>query len=449
MAASGRARAGGPAASAGGSLDNARVDHVIDRATLLTMDDGRPGPLAGARQGELGRIDDGAVAVGGGRIVAVGPRDAVWRAVEGEDGRDATVVDAAGRVVLPGLVDAHTHLVWAGSRADEFEARLAGARYLDLLAAGGGILATVRATRAATDDDLAARLAARLAVLAAHGVTTVEVKTGYGLRDDEELRHLDVIAAVADRSAVRVVPTFLGAHAVPDPAPDRRAAFVRSVIDALPRVAAHPLAARGPLFCDVFCDDGAFDVAETRAILTAARDAGLGLKVHSDEFARLGATALAAELGATSADHLVAATAADRAALAAAGTVAVLLPLTTIGLGSAHFADGAAFVREGVPVAVASDWNPGTAPCPNLWLALAVATRYGRLTVPEALVAVTRNAAAAVGCDAVAGRLAPGRPADLVLTDAEAPADLAYAFGTNRAAAVMAGGQWLSPAAGR
>lgn len=427
--------------------EGAPIDLVIDHATLLTMDDGRPGPLAGARQGHLGRIDDGALAVAGGRIVALGPRDTVWRGIDAAATAGASVVDAGGRIVMPGLVDAHTHLVWAGSRADEFEARLAGAGYVELLAAGGGIHATVRATRDASTDVLVALARARLDVLVAHGVTTVEAKTGYGLDADEELRHLDVIAAAAALHPARVVPTYLGAHALPTAFADRRDAFVALVIEALPAVAAHPLAARGPLFCDVFCDDGAFDLAETRAVLVAAKAVGLGLKVHSDEFARLGATAMAAELGAASADHLVATSASDRAALAAAGTVATLLPLTTIGLGSTHFADGAAFVRDGVPVAVASDWNPGTAPCPNLWLAVAVATRYGRLTVPEALVAVTRNAAAAVGCDDVAGRLAVGRPADVVVTDAETPAELAYAFGTNRAAAVMAGGRWIRPPA--
>ncbi|MBK6769386.1 MAG: imidazolonepropionase [Ardenticatenales bacterium] len=431
-----------------------RIDVVLDHATLLTMDDGRPGPLAGPMQGRVDRIDDGAIAVAGGRIAAVGPRDGVWRHVDAAragraelGGGAMDVVDAAGRVVLPGLVDAHTHLVWAGTRADEFEARLTGTSYLDLLANGGGINATVRATRAASFDDLVARMTARLDVLVDHGVTTVEVKTGYGLTVDEEMRHLDVIAAAASAHPARVVPTFLGAHALPSAyagahAPDR-GAFVREVIGMLPRVAAHPLGRRGPLFCDVFCDAGAFDVAETRAVLTAAKAAGLGLKVHSDEFENLGATALAAELGATSADHLVATTPAEMAALARSGTVAVLLPVTTIGLGSTHFADGAAFVRHGAPVALASDWNPGTAPCPNLWLALAIGTRYGRLSVAEALVAVTRNAACAVGRDAVAGRLAVGRPADAVLTDSDDPRELAYGFGTNRAVRVMLGGRWV------
>lgn len=428
------------------AASRAPIDLVLDHATLLTMDDGRPGPLAGAMQGHLGRIDDGALAVAAGRVVAVGARDAVWRRVEAApDGRtagDAAVLDAGGRVVLPGLVDAHTHLVWAGTRADEFEARLTGTSYQALLAGGGGILATVRATRAASFDDLTLRMTTRLDALLDHGVTTVEVKTGYGLSPGEELRHLDVIAAAAGRHPVRVAPTFLGAHAVPAEYAHDRSAFVQAVVDMLPTVAAHPLAASG-LCCDVFCDAGAFDVDETRAILTAAKALGLGLKVHSDEFENLGATALAAELGAVSADHLVVTTPGQMAALARSGTVAVLLPLTTIGLGSTHFADGAAFIRSGAPVALATDWNPGTAPCPNLWLALAVGTRYGRLSVAEALVAVTRNAACAVGRDASAGRLAVGRPADVVVTDTNDPRELAYAFGTNRAAGVIVGGRWV------
>ncbi|MEO8085127.1 MAG: imidazolonepropionase, partial [Ardenticatenales bacterium] len=242
------------------------IDHVIDHATLLTFDDGRPGPLAGPSQGHLGRIDDGALAVAAGRIVAVGARGDVWRAVDRRAAEGAAVMDAGGRVVLPGLVDAHAHLVWDGSRADEFEARLAGTSYLDLLASGGGINATVRATRAASLDALERRLVERLDALLDHGVTTAEVKTGYGLTTDEEMRHLDVIQAVAARHPVRVVPTFLGAHAVPSEFAGRRAEYVTEVIERmLPAAAAHPLAEGGGMFCDVFCDEGAFDLAETRA----------------------------------------------------------------------------------------------------------------------------------------------------------------------------------------
>ncbi|MFN8422806.1 MAG: amidohydrolase family protein [Anaerolineae bacterium] len=282
------------------------IDHIIDHATLLTFDDGRPGPQSGPAQGHLGRVEDGALAVGGGRILAVGRREAVWRAIDGRTTAGTAAMDAGGRIVMPGLVDAHTHLVWDGSRADEFEARLTGATYLDLLAAGGGINATVRATRAASFEALERRTVERLDALLEHGVTTAEVKTGYGLTVDEELRHLDVLAAVAARHPVRVVPTFLGAHAFPAEFAGCRADYVAEVIDRmLPAAAAHPLAADGGLFCDVFCDEGAFDPAETRAILTAARARGLGLKVHADEFANLGAAGLAAELGAASADHLV------------------------------------------------------------------------------------------------------------------------------------------------
>jgi imidazolonepropionase len=413
-----------------------RADYLIDRATVATVAGG-DGPLAGARQGELGLIADAAIAIVDGHIAAVGPRETVLPGVEAAAGRDL-----GGRLVLPGFVDAHTHPVWAGDRAAEFEQRVGGASYLEIMAAGGGIMSTVRATRAATSEALLAGVLGRLNGLMAFGATTVEAKTGYGLTPEEELRQLAVLAEADGRHPVHVVPTFLGAHALPEEYRGREGDYVQLVIEEmLPAVAAVCPTA----FCDVFCDDGAFTLDQTARILHRAASLGLRLKVHSDEFAHLGCTELAARLGATSADHLVVTTPAEMDALAAAGTVAVLLPGTTFGLGSTHFAPAREMVARGVPVALGTDLNPGTCPCESLPLVLALATRYLRLSPAEALVAATRNAACASGCGEAAGRIEVGRPADLVVAATADYRDLAYRFGANPVAAVMVGGRWTRP----
>jgi imidazolonepropionase len=410
---------------------------LLDHATLLTLGPGE-GPAAGAAQGELGLVPDGALALAGGRLLGVGPRAAVLRSFE-----PAEALDLGGRVVLPGLVDAHTHPVWAGSRAGELALRVAGASYLEIMAAGGGIASTVRATVEAPTEALVAATLARLDRLLAGGVTTVEAKTGYGLSTEEELRQLAVLAEVDRRHPARIVPTFLGAHALPDAYRGRADDYVALVVhEMLPRVAeACPGA-----YCDVFCDEGAFSVPQARAVLEAARSLGLGLKIHSDEFANLGATRLAAELGCASADHLVATRPEEMDALAAAGTVAVLLPGTTVGLGACRFAPAREMVARGVPVALGTDLNPGTCPCPDLPLILALAVRYLKLTPAEAIVAATRNAAQAVGRGAVAGRLAAGRPADLVVLGDDDYRVLGYALGSYPVEAVMVGGAWVTGA---
>jgi imidazolonepropionase len=410
------------------------VDVVLDHACLVTVAGGR-GPLAGAAQGDLGLVADGAVVIAGGHIAAAGPRDAVLPGVDARAGRDLH-----GHLVLPGFVDAHTHPVWAGDRAGEFERRIAGATYLEIMAEGGGIGATVRATRAASDDDLLVVLLGRLDRMMAHGTTTVEAKTGYGLATDEELRHLGVLARGDASHPVHIVPTFLGAHAVPEAYRDRQGAYVDLVIDEmLPAVSER----HGGIFCDVFCDEGAFTLTESARILRRARELGLRLKVHSDEFANLGCTAVAAELGATSADHLAATSPAEMDALARGGTVAVLLPGTTFGLGATHFAPAREMVARGVPVALGTDFNPGTCPCESMPMIIALAARYLRLTPGETIVAATRNAACASGRGEVAGRLEAGFPADLVVADSDDYRDLAYRFGTNPIAGVMIGGEWM------
>lgn len=421
--------------------DGAHVPILLTGATLATL--AGDGPLVAATRDELGLSLDASLLIEDGRIVALGSRARVAERAAALATPPETF-DMGGRLVTPGLIDAHTHLLWAGDRAQEFERRLEGESYLDIMAEGGGIAATVRATRAADDEALLRDLLDRLDRLLDHGVTMAEVKTGYGLSVEHELRHLAILAEADRRHAVRVVPTFLGAHALPDEYRGRQSAYVDLVVEEmLPRVASEAPRA----FCDVFCDEGAFTLAETARILERAHALGLRSKLHSDEFANLGATRLGAEMGCTSADHLVHTRPEEMDAMARAGMVAVILPGTTIGLGSTRFADGAEMSARGVAVAIGTDCNPGTCPCESLPLMFALVTRYGGLTPAQALAAATRNAAAALDEARQAGSLAPGRPADLCVFDAGDPRDLAYAFGTNPVAGAMVGGRWARPIA--
>jgi imidazolonepropionase len=371
----------------------------------------------------------------GATIAAIGSRESVLSQLG-----DVERLDLGGRTVIPGLVDPHTHPVWAGDRVAELELRAAGRSYVEIAAAGGGIASTVRATRSASDEALVGSTLHRLDELLAHGATTIEAKTGYGLSVDHELRQLDILMTVADRHPCQLVITFLGAHALPDEYAGRADAYIDLVVEEMLPLAA----ARAPgIFVDAFCDDGGFTLQQTARVLEKARDLGLPIKVHSDEFANLGCTAYAASLGAVSADHLVATSEADMAALAEAGTVAVLLPGTTVGLGSAKFAPAREMIARGIPVALGTDYNPGTCPCPNLSLIQALAVRYLRLSPAEALVASTWNAAWAVGQGARAGRLARGGPADLVVLESDDYRQLSYEFGGNPVAAVMVTGRWI------
>ncbi|MEW5718000.1 MAG: imidazolonepropionase [Chloroflexota bacterium] len=421
------------------------IVHSADQVLTIAGD----APKRGVTQGDLGIIRDGAVAIRGERIVAVGDTlDLLALA----DARTRTL-DARGKIVLPGFVDAHTHVVFAGDRANEFEMRLQGATYFDIQKAGGGIMSTVRATRAAPRDDLIAQARARLDTMLAHGTTTAEVKTGYGLETATELKMLDAIAALAAEHAIDLVPTFLGAHVVPEEFKGRAEEYVDLVVDEmLPIIQNSKFKIRNPrkgilnsefgiLNCDVFCDAGAFTLAQTRRILTRAKELGLRLRVHADEFANLGAAALAAELGAASADHLMVTRRDEMRALAQANVVAVLLPGTTFGLGKTNFADGRAFVEENVPVALGSDINPGTCWCEAMPFVIALACRYAKLTPAQAIVAATLNAAYSLGVAERVGSLAPGKSADVLIANAPDYRHLAYRFGANPIETVIARGQ--------
>ncbi|MCW5876720.1 MAG: imidazolonepropionase [Anaerolineales bacterium] len=388
------------------------------------------GPQRGDALGRLGLIEDGAVLLRDGRIVAVGGSAELRAAYPGEE-----QLDAGGRVLMPGFVDAHAHPIWAGDRAAEFEQRLQGKSYLEILEAGGGILSTVRATRGASPEQLIAQTRPRLAAMFAHGSTTIEAKSGYGLDLETELRMLAALLRLDDEGPWDLAITFLGAHAIPAEFKGRADDYVAELsANWLPELHSWwgQHASGRPLpFVDVFCETGAFSLAQSRRILEAAKALGFPLKIHADEFDNLGGTGVAVELGAVSADHLVATSAEEIAALAASDTVAVALPATPFALSEAHYTPARRILEAGGLLAVGGDLNPGTAWCENLQFSLALACRYLKLTPAEAIAATTINAAAAIQRQEQLGSIEPGKQADLLLLDVSDYRQLGYRFGTN------------------
>jgi imidazolonepropionase len=404
-----------------------RVDFLLTGAGQLVTCD----PALG--EGPLGLVDHGAVAAAGGRVVYAGPEAGLPPDLAPAPG--ATRVDAGGRAVVPGFVDAHTHLVFAGDRADEFAARLRGVGYEEALAAGGGINRTVRETRAATDADLEAAAAGRLATALAFGTTTLEAKSGYGLTVTDERRSLEVLARLADRSPVEVVPTFLGAHLIPEEFTGDRDGYL-DLLEHGMLPACAPLAE----FVDAFCDRGALTVEESRRVLQAGARHGLRGKLHANELGATGGAALAAELGCVSADHLLFCDDREAKALAAAGTVAVLLPGTSFLLGTGRAAPAGVLREAAVTLALGTDCNPGTCYSESMQLMVALACVHGGLTPEEAVLAATDGSARAVGRGGKVGRLGPGAACDLVVLAGRSYLDLAYHLGVNLAAAVVKGG---------
>ena len=384
-------------------------------------------------EGPLGVVERAAVAAAGGRVVYAGPERAMPQL---ELAGDAATVDAGGRAVVPGFVDAHTHLVFAGSRADEFAARLRGVGYEEALAAGGGINRTVRDTRAAADAELRRATLDRLNLALRYGTTTLEAKSGYGLTVADERRSLEALTWAAERSRVEVVPTFLGAHLIPEEFADDRDGYLDLLEhEMLPACA--PLAT----FVDAFCDRGALTVAESRRVLEAGARHGLNGKLHANELGSTGGAALAAELGCVSADHLLFCDDQEAKALAAAGTVAVLLPGTSFLLRTGRAAPVEVLREAGVTLALGTDCNPGTCYCESMQLVIALACVHGGLTPEEALLAATDGAARAVGRGGRVGRLSPGAACDLVLLAGRSYLDLAYHLGVNLAEVVVKGGR--------
>jgi imidazolonepropionase len=388
---------------------------------------GAPRARVGSETRDCGVLSDTAVAVEGDRIAAVGARAALEREYE-----SATVIDCGGGVLTPGLVDSHTHAIFGKPRYEEQERRAAGADYMEIARQGGGIHSSVRDVRGRDEDELLALARPRLLRLASYGTTTIEVKSGYGLSVEDELKLLRVIRRLSAELPMRLVPTWLGAHEIPHEAratPATRASYVKMLRnEMLPLVVAEHLA----VFADVFCEPGVFTIAETRDLLTAARSAGLELKLHADELAPSGGAELAAELRATSADHLAAISAGGIQALAHSGTVATLLPGTMLFLGKGTRPPARALLDAGAAVALATDFNPGTSPTPNLPFILTLAVSELHMSVAESILAATVNGAAALGLAGETGQLTKGFSADLALFDVEDIRELPYWYADRR-----------------
>jgi imidazolonepropionase len=408
---------------------------IINCAQLVTLA-GPDRPRVGAEMRDLAIIPNGAMRIVDGRIASVGTRAEIERAFT----PNTEVVDAGGRIVLPGFVDAHTHAVFAGTRADEFERRVLGVSYAEIAAEGGGIRSTVRKTRAASEEELRAAARRHTEWFVAGGTTTIEVKSGYGLSLDSELKILRTVRAVGTEGRLRCVATFLGAHEIPDEYRGRTEEYVQLVIEEmLPRVAGERLAE----YCDVFCEPHIFSTAHARAILTTAQKLGLGARIHADQFSADAGALLAAELAAVTADHLERTTDAGIAALGRAGVQPVLLPASVYALGLQHYPAARRMIEAGLPVVLATDFNPGSSPTASMPMVLSLACTQMHMTPAEAITAATVNAAWTLGRGGEIGSLVPGKLGDFVIHDCDDFRELAYFFGRDTALAVYIVGRGI------
>jgi imidazolonepropionase len=385
------------------------------------------------RENPLGLIENGAIRLENGRIVWVGASSDVSKA----DYPSHQWLDAKGRVVFPGFIDSHTHTIFAGDRANEFELRLQGKTYLEIAKAGGGILKTVTSTRQACGDELAMLTRQRLQRMLSYGVTTVEVKSGYGLDFDSEIKCLTVLQRLQKDAPVDIIPTYMGGHDIPPEYKGRTDAYVDLLCnEQIPVIAAQGLA----VFCDVFCEKGYFDVAQSRRILETARQHGLKLKIHAEEFCNLGGASLAGELGATSADHLLNISEIGIQALKTGGVVATLLPGTAFYLRISDYAPARKLLNAGVPVALATDFNPGSCVIDNLQLIMTLACLQMHMTPAEVITGVTLNAAKALALDTDRGSLTAGKRADLAIFEIGSYPELLYRVGCNLLSDVFVAG---------
>lgn len=434
-------------------------DTVIYGASQLVTCASGGKPKRAARMRNVGAIENGAVALKNGVIAAVGTSDEILR-----DYRAENVIDARGKVVAPGFVECHTHIVYAGNRLDEFELKIKGADYMEILAAGGGIISTVKQTREATLTELFEQARARLDKMLALGVTTCEVKTGYGLNTETELKMLEAIFKLNENHPVDVIPTLLAAHAVPPEYKGKEDDYIdlicREIVPRALRLYAlravnfeSKASARNeagnndfkefsesemlfamrdnPFFIDVFCEKNAFDLEQSRKVLEAGKRCGMKIKAHVDEFTNLGGARMAIELGAVSIDHLDRISDEEIALLAASETIGVITPTVNFNFGSSEFADARKMIDSNCAIALSTDFNPGSAPCPSLPNAMAIACRYQKLLPSEALNAATINAAFAVGAGDKTGSIEAGKQADILIIKAEDYRRIAYEFGGN------------------
>jgi imidazolonepropionase len=410
---------------------------IVNIGQLVTLA-GPTRPRTGRKLSDLAILENAALLIEEGRVAAVGT-DAEIRA---RIPANSTVIDAQGRCVTPGFIDAHTHLVFAGNRADEFEQRIAGSTYQQIAAAGGGILRTVRLTRAATEDELLAAARRHRDWMLRGGTTTLEAKSGYGLDHDTELRMLRVIARLNQEGPARIVPTLLAAHTVPPEYADRRAEYVRFLCEVLiPEVAREGLAR----FCDVFCDDHAFTIDECRQVLTAAKQYSLGLRLHAEQFRPGTGAALAAELGAATADHLETATDETLLQLKQAGVQPLLLPGSVFALGRSEYPPARRMIDLSLAPVLATDFNPGSSPVASMPFMLSLACLQMRLSPAEALSAATINAAYSLGLGAEIGSLDPGKQADFLIHEFTDYRELAYFIAAPARPRVFIAGREVTP----
>lgn len=407
-----------------------QADLIIHGAGQLVTCASGGGVKRGPEMLNVGPINDGAVAIADGHFVGVGSTSDIISAFVSDE-----VVEAGGRVVCPGFVDPHTHIVYAGDRLNEFELKIKGAEYLEILASGGGIISTVRHTRAASVESLVQNGLSRLDKMLACGTTTCEIKTGYGLDTETELKMLDVIAEMDRRHAIDIIPTFLAAHVVPPEFRDNADGYVDHVCEVMLPAAwnwyegSHFFPLKRPFFADVFCERNAFSVEQSEKVFNAAHDLGFKLKAHVDQFTNLGGSSLAIEHHAASIDHLDTISDEETRRLASSATVGVVIPTENFNAGKVQFADARRLIDSDCAVALSTDYNPGSAPCPSQPMAMAIACRYQKLLPSEALNAATINAAFAIGLGGTHGSIEVGKKADLLLVDTPDYRSMAYEFG--------------------
>ncbi len=414
-----------------------KADFIIYNSQLLTCaSNGKA--KKGAEMQNLATIEDGALAISDRKIIAVGKSEEILRQFSSEN-----VLDASGKVVSPGFVECHTHIVFAGNRLDEFELKIKGADYLEILKSGGGILSTVRQTRKASLADLIEQSRQRLDKLLMLGVTTCEIKTGYGLDTKTELKMLEVILELDKTHEVGLIPTFLPAHAIPQEFKGKPDEYVDLICDEmLPKAKAIFEVAnlKSEIFVDVFCENNAFNLEQSKKVLETAKSLGFKLKAHVDEFTNLGGARMAIELGATSIDHLDAISEEEIKLLADSDTIGVVTPTVNFNFGSKEFADARKLIDSGCAVALSTDYNPGSAPCPSLPNAMAIACRYQKLLPSETFNAATINAAFAVGLGDKIGSIEVGKNADLLIFETKDYREIAYEFGGNLIKTVIKNG---------
>jgi imidazolonepropionase len=418
-----------------------RADLVISNIGQIVTCASGGKPKRGVEMRDVGLMEDGGIAFLAGKIAAVGKSDDILREWQGDD-----IVDANGKVVCPGFVDPHTHIVYAGDRLDEFELKIKGADYLEILAAGGGILSTVAKTRSASVRELVDGGLKRLDKMLACGTTTCEVKTGYGLDYENEMKMLSAIEELDKLHPIDLVPTFLAAHAVPPEFKENVDGYVSLVCnEMLPRAFdwykhSH-FNGLMPFFADVFCERNAFDVEQSKLILETAKRIGFSLKAHVDEFSNLGGSRMAVDLGAVSIDHLDAISDEEIKVLDASDTIGVITPTVNFNLGSPQFADARKMIDAGCAIAVSTDYNPGSAPCPSQQMTMAIACRYQKLLPAEAINAATINAAFAIGLGDRVGSIEVGKAADLLLLETDDHRQIAYEFGRSLVSSVYKNGE--------